>query len=325
MSTKANKREMLGDLRSGLGKLPAPKNEYQIMLPDVETGEEEAAGGEPMEEDMADVMKRKAEMEREAYELELRKRSKALQRALPRPLSMQGLPRGSENLATFDPKDQGQHLILQEMHILLDRDAAKYPLKKEKKPRAVPQIPDYTETAIAEAGLLIEEELLNVKQGMGHSDTTNQEYANVWDACYSDIMWLPSANAYGRAARATNSDRLASLQGDFERVRSEMDKDSKKAAKLETKLNVLTAGYQKKALEHMNEIATTMEQLKNSRVELACFKALQQQENLTAPLRLEKLQNEVAEQVEREKALQAKYESLSSDLRVLSNEAVTTA
>eukprot|EP00976_Prorocentrum_cordatum_P000707 13859-Prorocentrum_minimum.AAC.1 len=65
---------------------------------------------------------------------------------------------------------------------------------------------------MAAAAALIEEEAETVRAGMGHSGTTPAEYAAVWEACYSDILWLPSVQSYGRTANATNQDRLDSAK-----------------------------------------------------------------------------------------------------------------
>jgi hypothetical protein len=46
---------------------------------------------------------------------------------------------------------------------------------------------------------------------MGHSDSALEEYMDAWAAARKDIIWVPSQQRYGRAASATNSDRLDSI------------------------------------------------------------------------------------------------------------------
>jgi pre-mRNA-splicing factor CDC5/CEF1 len=61
------------DLRVGLSGLPAPKNEYQIMVPDV--GDDAEPMEEGFEEDAADIAERKRAAAKAREEAELRKRS----------------------------------------------------------------------------------------------------------------------------------------------------------------------------------------------------------------------------------------------------------
>lgn len=77
-----------GELRAGLGALPAPQNEYQIELPSTAGGQdddamEEGEGG--VVEDEADARARRAREEEARRQEEEKKKSRALQRGLPRP------------------------------------------------------------------------------------------------------------------------------------------------------------------------------------------------------------------------------------------------
>lgn len=77
-------------INDGLSRLPAPKNEYQIMVPELE---EERPSEDVIEEDMEDVLKRRKEIEDAKLAAEMRKRSQSVQRDLPRPLSTKGVTR----------------------------------------------------------------------------------------------------------------------------------------------------------------------------------------------------------------------------------------
>ncbi len=57
-SVQARLAALRGDLQSGLAGLPAPANEYQVMVPDENAGDDRTADGEAMEEDAADVKAR---------------------------------------------------------------------------------------------------------------------------------------------------------------------------------------------------------------------------------------------------------------------------
>ena len=72
----------------GLASLPAPKNDYEIVVPEDEAG----LGADAMDvghvEDQADLdSKREAEIERRRQE-EMKRRSQSVQRDLPRPVDI---------------------------------------------------------------------------------------------------------------------------------------------------------------------------------------------------------------------------------------------
>ncbi|KAL2613429.1 hypothetical protein R1flu_025121 [Riccia fluitans] len=80
---KMRQAELKRNLHAGLGDLPAPKNEYQIVVPDLPAEESEPV--EQMEEDMSEVLARQRAEEAAKQAALLRKRSKVLQRELPHP------------------------------------------------------------------------------------------------------------------------------------------------------------------------------------------------------------------------------------------------
>lgn len=127
----------------GLGDLPAPKNEYQIMVPDLP--EEEPVEGDDMEADMSDVLARQHAEEAAKQAALLRKRSKVLQRVLPRPppaaieMMRASLAYGEDGKAAPAPVtliDHADLLVRTELVALLEYDAAKYPMLEEESSKA---------------------------------------------------------------------------------------------------------------------------------------------------------------------------------------------
>ena len=82
----ACRHQMKEQLRLGLSSLPAPRNDFEIVVPDDEPAPEEASSGSRADlvPDQADVEARREQDERERRERELRARSQTLQRGLPR-------------------------------------------------------------------------------------------------------------------------------------------------------------------------------------------------------------------------------------------------
>jgi len=158
------------NLRSGLGNLPQSKNEYRIVMQPVPEDKEEPE--EKIEEDMSDRIAREKAEEEARQQALLRKRSKVLQRELPRPpvasldLIRNSLIRADEDKSSFVPPtsiEQADEMIRKELLTLLEHDNAKYPLdkkmNKEKKKSVkrsangsdyVPEIDDFEEDEVKE-------------------------------------------------------------------------------------------------------------------------------------------------------------------------------
>ncbi|GLJ29314.1 hypothetical protein SUGI_0578120 [Cryptomeria japonica] len=334
-SSKAESRrqaEIRRNLRAGLSELPAPQNEYQIVAPDPPTDDVEVA--EQMEEDMSDKLAReKAEAAARQVAL-LRKRSKVLQRGLPRPPvaavdlirnSLKRIDDDNGSLAPANLMEQADELIRKELMSLLEHDIAKYPfeddLTKEKKKGSkntsigrpqvpIPQIDDFDEGELIEVAQLIEDEVSILRVGMGHGEASVDDFAEAHDACLEDMMFFPGRNSYGLASVASVTDKLTALQHEFENVRNHMESGTRKAVRLETKLKMLTQGYQVRAGKLWTQIEAAFKQADTSGTELECFRALHKQEELAASNRNESLREAVSQQKDLERKLQIRYENL---------------
>ena len=71
-----------------------------------------------------------------------------------------------------------------------------------------------------QAKVLLKAEMEYVKHKMNHGDLSVQAYTQVWEECYSQVLFLPSQNRYTRANLASKKDRIESLEKRLE-VRSQ--------------------------------------------------------------------------------------------------------
>ena len=85
---------------------------------------------------------------------------------------------------------------------------------------------------------------------------------------------------------------------------------TKRATKLEAKVRVLTAGYEKRSGALNAALAEKFTEIDNSTLELACFKRLAQDETAAIPGRLGAAEAEARDVCERETELQARYANL---------------
>ncbi|KAK1627904.1 hypothetical protein QYE76_002219 [Lolium multiflorum] len=319
--------ELRRGLRSGFASIPQPKNEYQLVMPPITEEKEEAE--EKIEEDMSDRLARERAEEQARQEALLRKRSKVLQRSLPRPpaasveILRQSLIKGGENRSTFVPPtslEQADELINEELLRLLEHDNAKYPLdeqtQREKKkgskrhangPALVPEIEGFDEHELKEASSMVEEEIQYLRVAMGHENESFEDFIKSHDACQEDLMFFPTNNSYGLASVAGNADKISALQHEFEIVKKRMDDEAKKASRLEQKIKLLTQGYQARAAKLGSQIQDTFKQMNTAATELECFQELQKQEQMAGAYRVRNLVEEVDKQKALERTLQSRY------------------
>ncbi|XP_020223608.1 cell division cycle 5-like protein [Cajanus cajan] len=331
--------DMKRSLRSGLGSLPQPKNEYQIVMQPVPEDSEEPEVN--IEEDMSDRIAREKAEEEARQQALLRKRSKVLQRELPRPpaasleLIRNSLIRADEDKSSFVPPtsiEQADEMIRRELLTLLQHDNAKYPLDekvtKEKKKGAkralngadVPVIENFLEDEIKNADKLIKEEAQYLCAAMGHESEPLDEFIEAHRTCLNDLMYFPTRNAYGLSSVAGNMEKLAALQSEFENVRNKLDDGKEKMIRVEKKVMVLTQGYELRAKKSLwPQIEATLKQMDVAATEFECFKVLQKQEQLAASHRINNLWAEVQKQKELEKTLQTRYGSLIEELEKIQN------
>lgn len=83
-----------------------------------------------------------------------------------------------------------------------------------------------------------------VKKSLGHADLTLDAYSQVWDECYSQLLYLPSKNRFVRVMAGNKKDRIESAEHKLELNRTLMASEAKRAGKLEKKLKTLLGGYQ---------------------------------------------------------------------------------
>ncbi|KAK4403939.1 Cell division cycle 5-like protein [Sesamum angolense] len=326
------------ELLSGLKNLPQPNNEYQIVIQPFPEDEEEPE--EKIEEDMSDRIAREKAEEEARQQALLKKRSKVLQRELPRPppasldLIRDSLIRADEDKSSFVPPtlvEQADELIRKELLSLLEHDNVKYPLDekstKEKKKGgkraangksvSVPPIDEFEENELKEADELIKDEAELLRVAMGHENESLDGYVEAHKTCLNDMMYFPTRDGYGLSSVANNMEKLAALQNEFENVKKKMDDETKKAQRLEQKIKVLTNGYQMRAGKLWTQIEATFKQMDTAGTELECFQALQKQEQLSATHRISNLWEEVQKQKELERILQKRYGDLLPELERL--------
>jgi pre-mRNA-splicing factor CDC5/CEF1 len=314
---KLNAENGLGEdsnhIASALSNLPAPKGGYQLAPP--EMLDEEEDGAVPMEEDAADAEARIAAEKARQLEEEKKLRSHVVQRNLPRPLSLDLVPKPATQAAIAAMSDEGEaarHMILQELVQILNEDAKAFPANMPITDSMTHIDHGFSVSELEAAAKLIDDEVPTVKKDLGHDGSTLSDYSAVWDSMRPNIMYSVELQRYSLKSKMSEKDILASLKHEYETVRKEMSKCAKRAGKVEQKVGIVLGGLQKRSKSLTTEINEKTNKANISKIEKTCYRQLQDQERLAASARLEHLKELVEAQESRERTLQEKYKSLQS-------------
>ncbi|CAN7995786.1 unnamed protein product [Ixodes hexagonus] len=327
-SAKQFQKQTKQHLLKALSSLPAPKNDYEIVVPEDDPSLSESASHEQYIEDQADMDSAKEQERLEILEAERKLQSQAVQRDLPRPLDVNSsVLRPAHTEPPLTDLQRAEELIKQEMLVMQHYDALHHPTANQRLgggPRKGAPMDEaqhlayldrhpylkYSQDELQSAEEVLKAEMEVVRRGMGHGDLSLEAYSQVWDECLAQVLFLPAQNRYTRANLASKKDRIESLDKRLEQNRGHMTREAKKAAKVEKKLRVLLGGYQSRGQALIKQIQELAEQIEQTHLELKTFQALQEHESLAIPKRVEALTEDVNRQVEREKALQKRYNEL---------------
>ena len=161
-----------------------------------------------------------------------------------------------------------------------------------------------------DAHQLIEDETAYVQDAMGHADISQEEFKDAWATTVKDFIYLPMQHKYGRAASATNTDRLDSVRGDYHTAFSLMSKEAERASKLEGKVSLVTGGLLNREVKLNEQVAEFTEKVQSVANDVVSFQTLSAREQHAGPARRTAAHTLVKAQLEREHKLQLKYKTL---------------
>ncbi|RHZ63851.1 hypothetical protein Glove_327g50 [Diversispora epigaea] len=270
-------------LRAGLASLPAPKNDFEIVLPEAEAQDELQDSMEGIEEDSSDRDKKLREQQLIEERARLNRRSQVVKRDLPRPVNVDELT--IDDLA-FEGNEI-EKMIDSEMIKLLKHDAIVYPVHGSKlnsqNLESFESFEEFTDELMEQAREAIQAEI----------GTTANE---------SDLPedWPKFEDLTG----------IKQFQNQLEINRNLMIKDASRAAKLEKKLNITLGGYLSRSSALLKKTIESFEEVEQAKIELDSFQSLNLSEKVAIPKRIETLQNEVDHLAQREHELQERYKTL---------------
>ncbi|KAI8810024.1 pre-mRNA splicing factor component-domain-containing protein [Cladochytrium replicatum] len=297
-------RQQLSDMFS---QLPKPKNDFVVQVVDPDTAMDEDSTGptssSALEADSADIEASKRRARQQAQTAELARRSRAVQKDLPRPMKIH--PELFE-----EGEDEVDSLIRKEMLSLLTRDAEKYPAPGQlRPPTATVQFDSFSDAELAHAQNLVDTELASVprlsQEALDLLDAERQQILST-HTYSNDQQWVPTSSLDPQALIKTYSTELDS-------IRTRMRLEATRAAKLEKNLAVKLGGYQSVCGRHSKKLLEMYEAAVEKQVELMSFEHLRGLEVVGMAERLERVRREVQTMEGREREVQSEYRALAEE------------
>mmetsp|Transcript_21917 Transcript_21917/g.51226 ORF Transcript_21917/g.51226 Transcript_21917/m.51226 type:complete len:794 (-) Transcript_21917:77-2458(-) len=325
MSAKMRKQQQQMQIRAQLLNLPAPSNELEISMPDIQ--EDDNAGEQPLEEDAADIDKRR-ELEMEAQrEAERQKQSSAVKAELPRPLNPEFMifkamgdasaSRVSGNSASA-LLQQAELLIEEEMVALIKRDTFLFPPPGAKPPKQAVEVQELPPAYLDQASALLKDELGLWEEAAGIGSVGDALSQVAFDEASCDqFVYLPKAKKFLDSKLLDASDRIDSLKHTFTLAEEQLQKDAKKAKKLEDKLNRTLGGYMAKAKTSLQKLKQAKDECDTLSVDVEVFSTLRSREEAAGASRIEEMKLTVEREKKRNAKLQARYKKLQEEQREL--------
>lgn len=330
MPEKLRKAQQKMQMETALRSLPAPVNEVEISMPELE--DEAPAREEELEEDAADADKRAERLAQEKREAERQKQSQPVKRGLPRPTVPQAMIFSSSFLAggsqsssstagTGGLLQQAEDLLHEEMAALINHDAFVHPTKQTKPPKKLVELQDFRPDDLARAEELLSAELSEFEALAGGEQTDTASLQPVFEASLGStslghlghFVYVPQAKRYAEWRTVEKGDRLEAAKHAFELAEAQAQKDSKRAKKLEDKLNLVLGGYMGKVKQSMSKLGSLSEECETAVVEADVFRTLRAREEKAITSRVDELR----ELVDREKARNAKLQARYKELKLL--------
>ncbi|KAL8712939.1 MAG: hypothetical protein Q9220_002797 [cf. Caloplaca sp. 1 TL-2023] len=293
-------------LKSKFASLPKPKEtEWDLELP--EEQQETNGDVERSEEDAAERDRRDRAVREAAERAELKRRTQVLQRALPRPstVDIDTLFKNASDVP--DPVEQA---IAKEMALLIANDARKYPAPNSNVKGSSRPLETFDDDALDKARVEIALEM-----PPDGRDERHKEFAEEWMTIHDTSSALPGLGSYeddNVAQRQVMSDAVDITQ-------NSIMADAERGNKLEKKVALHNGGYQQRAKILRQKIIEASEALEKERISLDTFRTLQIAEEAALPQRLEALREEYVFVQKREREGQELYRSRKEELASLSN------
>ena len=306
-------RERRQEISVQLSSLPAPVNEYSIVMPDVsaamaeaEAEEREVAETMAADQDALDVTEREYASGLATEANASATRSSAFQREMPQPvvISRESASAAGDDDASHTcssdvaggatpPPAQLAHaarLVAAEAVTVLEMDHdADGPLSLPNGALLAAEAVNKRRRQLKpmELDLLSHaEEMLQVEAARVHAATvfTGGSSSSAFDAMATridvEVIYVPALRKYTDASSVPAADVAIAREQQLHLCKNSLTREGKNAAKLEKKLELLLGGYRRRSALLSARCETAAQAVSEKQIELGCFAALADQEDV---------------------------------------------
>ncbi|KIM27469.1 hypothetical protein M408DRAFT_329933 [Serendipita vermifera MAFF 305830] len=323
-------------LSAAFQSLPAPQNDFSIMLPDEADGEGDDDGSMNVTEDAAERDRRLKKEEEERKIREFNRRSLPVQKGYPRPANVNPTQlRSRLDLAVSGADDHGlflqaQNMINEELALLAAHDAIAFPLPGTANAGITSSSYAHPDDGfVKDAKSMIELEMASslgypaasvdkVREGLAilakdqqeDSSSGKQDAFSSWSALRDTLSYEPTSKTWTETSSMDASSLISGLSAQLNTARETMGREAARAAKVERKLGLVLGGYQTRAESLRKKLEEGFSSLVSLEGDLRSFEELHLVESAAAPQRLESLLSEVGKLERREGIQQGRYKEL---------------
>lgn len=306
---KIHEKSVRTDIHSKLAALPKPKEtEWELEELPSEQTEPSATTKLIMEEDAAERDRKEAEARQKAAQAELKRQSQVYQRALPRPSALD-IDSVMQRASQVTDPIEGQ--IAKEAALLIAHDARKFPVpgaKVEGKAKKVERLDD---GLVESARAAIAAEVASSQQQEQQQKEWQENFENSWSSSHANT--LPGLSNYTDDEEDVFGQEQHMI-GTFDNVQVSLLATAERGNKLEKKLALHFGGYQNRAKMLRSKVIEANTALNKSKNDLGSFHTLQVSEESALTGRLEKLRDDVAFVLRREREAQEIFKSRKDEL-----------
>lgn len=328
-------------LQMGLRGLPAPKNDFELVLDKDGDNAREQGQVVAFEEDAAERDERLGRLQADERRRDLARRSQVVQRNLPRPANVD-VEAMLAALSSLSPSDDASlravRLVEEEMLHLIKHDSVLYPTVGSKqvggqRHSGLPTIPD---DKLERARREIHQEMATTWGFPGATEDTLKraviasldEETPEGQALISSLeirlkeqrdalVWSVKQQQWTRPDGLSFADLRAGQEARLEAIRQEMARLAGVAAKEEKRLAKVLGGYQARSKALAGDIRGAYTTLQESDVQREAFVRLQAMEQTAVGDRQAALEEEVRVLERRERMAQAEYKERDEARRLL--------
>ncbi|GMF10570.1 unnamed protein product [Phytophthora lilii] len=310
---KARAKRLASSLRKGFDSLPAPQNEYEINVPEKEDGGDDGAAS-VQEEDAGEREAREKQQRELERERELKRRSTAVQKELPRPSKVKKM------LIHSAVKE-----VADEMYRMLEHDLVKFPVDDGKSKKSKKRKKSSSSVSVPNLQQFSDDEMARARQ-MVQIEASLSGVNDIWktqDAAALDEKWKEVQSRYLSKASeesdtgdvsfqfaTSDEDKLRALQARFAELKETDQFLTKRAQKLDERARVVNGGFHRRSQQGLELLRGHMSELQNAVIEQACFENLASLETHALQSRMTRLANDVNSQQLIEVKLQKQYAAL---------------